>query len=111
MNTHEKWFNKATKNASTLSAATMSGLSHVTLGRKLKQDRLEPGDVIAIARAYGHNPVVELAKLNFITKNEVSQLTKLTALDLATDEEIAHVVYTRLLGGSAGPAITGPLTN
>lgn len=50
--------------------AKLTGLSHTTITRASKTATPPPGVVVAVARAYGHNPVVALSKTGLLTPDE-----------------------------------------
>lgn len=50
--------------------AKLTGLSHTTITRASKAATPPPGVVVAVARAYGHNPVVALSKTGLLTPDE-----------------------------------------
>lgn len=109
MNTHETWFTRATGNDSYNNAAARAGLAQATLNRRVTSGKLTPLDVIAVSRAYGHNPIEELARIGFIEKSEIRSLVNGPVLSLASDQEIADEVWRRLSSGGASGVFDQPL--
>ncbi|MFW9097725.1 hypothetical protein ACOJAM_08650 [Corynebacterium striatum] len=62
-----------TDSARTIAKAT--GLSHTTISRAADNPTPPPAVVVAVARAYGYNPVVALSRTGLLTQQEAQPYT------------------------------------
>jgi hypothetical protein len=85
------------------------GIDASTLGRHL---RSEPpvGTVVALCRAYGLNVIEVFVRVGYITETEAAEGALVSALQSATDEQLAQEMLRRVRAGSAGTAITEPVS-
>ena len=90
--------------------ATQAKLEPSTLSRQVNGD-LPAETAIAIARAYGLSVVRTLVQLGYVTDAEAAEGTLEAALAQATDEQLAVEMLRRVQSGSAGDAITEPVTS
>ena len=58
MTIHEDWYYNTVNGDTEKAASLRAGITTSTLNRQLAKGTLSEGNVIAIARAYGQNPVV-----------------------------------------------------
>jgi hypothetical protein len=84
------------------------GIDATTLNRRL---RSEPPvqTVVAICRAYRLNVVQVFVRVGYITASEAAEGAVASALQSASDEQLAEEMLRRVREGSAGTAITEPM--
>ena len=70
--THDDWFQNLTAGDSINAAAKRAVLEQGTLNRQLKRGMIPAESVIALARAYGVNPVQALVDTGYLTKDEAT---------------------------------------
>lgn len=85
------------------------GLNHVTVGR-----RIDDGDAntcIAIARAYGQDPVEWLVSWGILTADEVKGASIDEALRDATQLQLAEALVGQIKASAVDPLVEAPLDN
>lgn len=71
MTAHTDWYDELTDHAPRTPAAEKAGISQSTLHNQMNRGRLSVETVLALARAYGRNPVIALAETGYVTPDEV----------------------------------------
>lgn len=110
-----EWLQRITSSSAgedTINAiAIKSGLSHVTLGRRIRANSLTAEQAIAIARAYQYDVVQALLDLEFITERDLKVPRVRAALADASDVELAREITRRLAGPKEHPVFDASLTD
>lgn len=57
-------------------ASIEAGLSQSTLTRHVTKNEVEPGEVIALARAKNLNPIAQLITFGYLKRSDVNNLVK-----------------------------------
>ncbi|MBF0807751.1 hypothetical protein E4U03_03845 [Rothia nasimurium] len=102
-----RWIEGIAPDATLLDICTKAGLSLSTISEQRSGNRITPKTVIAIARAYGQNPVGELGGFDGYEALRCSQLTLLEAVPLYSALELLHQRFVRegkaIAGAGFGP--------
>lgn len=78
------------------------GVPQRTLANHVNRGRLEASEIVAIARAYDYPPVLALADLGVITREELEEGTTKAALEEVPVPELLEVAMTRLAQAKEG---------
>lgn len=113
----EKWYEAAVKGASVNAVAQKSGIAQTTLNRQVRTGKITPETIVAVAVAYGRDPIDGLITSGLITTEQIRSHGVRAALADATDAEIADEVWKRLNDGrehatfdeAVGPAQLHPV--
>lgn len=105
--TNQEWVREHTNGASLRALGERLNLNHVTVSRRIIEG--DANTCIALARAYGQDPVEWLAGWGILTADEVAAGTVAEALRSATDLQLAEqlVVGTPKSGKSRTVAVPG----
>ncbi|MDY5154313.1 hypothetical protein [Actinotignum urinale] len=97
-----KWLEKITRTSpiSINAIATKSGLTQSVLNDRAKKNSLTADQVIAIAKAYGYNPVRALILFEHLEESDFWIPNITNTLRDATDAEIVEEVARRIALGS-----------
>lgn len=93
------WYRATVGGDTTNAVANRSGLVGSTLDRQLKADSLRPESAVAIARAYGADPVDALVAVGLLTAEEVARRGSRVVLAELTDRMLADEVWDRMAEG------------
>lgn len=105
---HSDWLERIAPAEAANAIAKRSGLSPRTVAHQVKQGYFPAENVIAIAIAYGANPVGALVDTGYLAAEYAKQVDPMTALREVSDEQIADEVLRRMTAGSH-PAFETPI--
>ncbi|AKN76144.1 hypothetical protein D881_01875 [Corynebacterium ulcerans NCTC 12077] len=95
MRNHTDWYRSIVGTDTEKAAAEKARITTSTLNRQLAKGVLSEGNVIAIARGYGKNPVDALIRVGYLTDAEVRGKDDELAARL-TDQELIHELAMRI---------------
>lgn len=95
MSNHINWYKSLVGSDTEKAASDRAGITTSTLNRQLAKGTLSEGNVIAIARAYGANPVDALVRTGFITSEEALGKDR-DLSSLLSDQELIHELAMRV---------------
>lgn len=95
MSNHISWYKSLVGSDTEKAASDRAGITTSTLNRQLAKGHLSEGNVIAIARAYGANPVDALARTGYITAEEAAGNGREIA-ELLSDQELIRALALRI---------------
>lgn len=95
------WYAKTVGDDTVNMVATRANISQTTLSRQVKSSNLSPEVVVAIADAYKVDVIEALLIHGFITEEHLRRHVAASALNLATDREVAEEVARRLVDAEA----------
>ncbi|WP_336819788.1 hypothetical protein [Gordonia sp. MMO-8] len=107
--TNQEWVREHTNGASLRALGERLNLNHVTVSRRIIEG--DANTCIALARAYGQDPVEWLAGWGILTADEVAAGTVAEALRSATDLQLAEQLVARIKAGDASPIVNDPIDN
>ncbi|WP_176386621.1 helix-turn-helix transcriptional regulator [Gulosibacter sp. 10] len=94
--TYLNWLSARTDGASLRDIAARAGVTQSTLSRQISgASTLDAGLVIKVARAYGLNVLEALVASGFVTEEEAGAPGVASALERATDTELAREILRR----------------
>lgn len=96
MTTHRTWYEDLTNHAPRTAAAEKAGLPQSTLHNQVSNSRLRAETVIALARAYGRNPVRALIETGFLAATEAGSHSPTLMLELISDKELIRETARRI---------------
>lgn len=103
-----RWIEGIAPDATLLDICTKADLSLSTISEQRSGNRITPKTVIAIARAYGQNPVGELGSFDGYESLNQSQLTLVDAAPLYSALELLHQRFVREGKAQAGAGFAPP---
>ncbi|ROR94021.1 hypothetical protein EDD28_2451 [Salana multivorans] len=111
MDTTEAWIIRVTDGDSLRQVALNSRIAVPTLTDQVRNGRVQPATVVAIARAYGASPLSGLVALGLITDEEAEAGDLESALRRITDKALTDEILRRIEEGGVGehPALVEPL--
>lgn len=95
MTVHEDWYYNTVNGDTEKAASLRAGITTSTLNRQLAKGTLSEGNVIAIARAYGQNPVEALVRTGYLTKEEATNSSQ-SLIKMLNDQELIHELALRV---------------
>lgn len=101
MEKHSAWFARLTGDASGRQAAMKAGISISTLNRQLGRDEIDPGYVIALARAYGASITGALVSTGYMSADEAAEVTLDDLVEVLSDQALIRELARRI---DANPA-------
>ncbi|EPD70824.1 hypothetical protein HMPREF1219_00119 [Corynebacterium pyruviciproducens ATCC BAA-1742] len=93
---HTQWLRRITRGDSNRQICDLAHLAPSTLGRQIREGRLDPAIIIKVAQAYEESPVIALVDLGYISARWITEPGIATALSRATDEELTNELLRRL---------------
>lgn len=75
--------------------AKNTGLSHTTISRTADNPTPPPAVVVAVARAYGYNPVTALAETGLLTHDEAQAFDGRQALNMVSSRALLQELLRR----------------
>lgn len=103
-----RWIEGIAPDATLQDICTKADLSLSTISEQRSGNRITPKTVIAIARAYGQNPVGELGGFEGYESFQQSQLTLVDAVPLYSALELLHQRFVREGKALAGEVFASP---
>ena len=80
----ETWLDELVNPDTRAKAAAKAGYAQSTISRQLSREHLRPETVIALARAYGRNPIIALVETGYLHDYETEGVGIPYALQKAT---------------------------
>ena len=103
-----RWIEGIAPDATLLDICTKADLSLSTVSEQRSANRITPKTVIAISRAYGHNPVRALGGFDGYEALGQDQLTLIDAVPLYSALELLHQRFVREGKAQAGAGFAPP---
>ncbi|MBP2333348.1 hypothetical protein [Corynebacterium freneyi] len=97
MSTHTDWYDDLTSHTPRKAAAERAGIPTSTLNLQYSKGTLRPETVIALARAYGQNPVAALIATGYLDAEESgASISPEHALQIAPDQAFLDEIARRI---------------
>lgn len=96
MNNHRDWFDSITGGASKAEAARRTGIANSTLSHQYRHAAFSATSVIAIAKAYGKNPIRALLQTGYLSQDNVDAMFSPTPIDAFTDQQLVRELALRI---------------
>lgn len=106
---HSDWLDHISGGKSVNTVAREAGLVARTFARHVQAGEINAEDVIAIATAYGLNPVRALVDTGYLESRWAETVDPATALQTVSEEELAAEVLRRMKIGVTTTALTTPI--
>lgn len=96
MSNHRDWFDSITDGASKAEAARRTEIANSTLSHQYRHAAFSATSVIAIAKAYGKNPIRALLQTGYLTQDNIDAMFSPTPIDAFTDQQLVRELAFRI---------------